>query len=222
MNGRRGRASFFGRAGFSLILLFVAGTWFLIVRRELDKADGQWGEAIGPILAIVLPALIGIVAVYGAAVIWARRAFARCETLRQRQPNAIVLPSGRVPALVSALQDLGCEEEFGFKPKYLPYSVSLVANPQGLEMWAGSPTVPMEYMSIDWSDITGVTQATIQELGRSSRGLEVVARSAADGRSVNLPFVIVGRGIGGLFPESESAIAILVEQILGLKNTSRI
>lgn len=57
---RSGKTRTYGKFGttFALFLVFAAGTWWLVVKRELDHAGGDWARAAAPILWVIVPTLV--------------------------------------------------------------------------------------------------------------------------------------------------------------------
>lgn len=128
--------------------------------------------------------------------------------------------SGRVPQLISALGSSGYPEEFDFNADHLPYALCLVANQDRLELWGGTPSAPFEYLFVGWDEVIDVVPTQVQELGRWSRGLLVSLRSSDGSRAVDLPFVVLGRGFAGLFPETEASVAGTATRIRAFKTAS--
>lgn len=194
---------------------FTAGMWYLVVRHAVDDAQGNWELAAEPILRVTIPALALIALIYAWVMVLSARTRARNQLLRDRFPDSLVLPSGRVPQLVRALGAPGLVEMYGHEASGLPYGLSLMISGDGIDIWAGSPRDPSIFLSVPWSDIVDVRATNVAEFARSSRGLVFELRAADSGDG--LPFIILGKGLGGLFPVSSSAIDRIRTEVWGMR-----
>jgi len=95
--------------------------------------------------------------------------------------------------------------------------ISLMASPNGISVWNGC-RAPREIRHWNWTDILELQASTFEELGRSSNGVEVTIRHA-DG-ALELPFVVVGAGFGGIMPAKLIRISQWVTEILQFREES--
>jgi len=199
--------------------VWVGAMWFLVVRRELEMARGDWVLAAGPIAAIGVPTLLGIVLIYVIVVAWAAHSSMRAAAIVAIQPDAIVLQAARASHLVAGLISAGLDERFDFVAKDFPHLFTFVANEEGIEAWGGPAREPYEYFWLPWSEVDAIRVSDITEIGRISRGLVVTVHSP-DHPPVDLEFVVDGNGLAGVVPMRERDLRVQVDNIAELKAAS--
>jgi hypothetical protein len=146
------------------------------------------------------PAVLGTVgATFVVVALWtiyALPAYLRHRKTVTANPGAIVLSSGSGSAMNSVL------DGWLDGPGALPLLFNLVATPKGMTLQKGTDSV---LLSVPWRKVKSVTPTLVQERARLTRGIQFVVRS--NGAEVTLPFIILGRGPFGSFPESAGAIS---------------
>src|SRR5690606_16409273 len=125
-------------------------------------------------------------------MIWAARAGQRAAVIAAARPGAIVLRAGRARGARRAVQALRAEVRF------VPLGLTLLADDMGFEVWCGSPEHPVRLGRVAWDAVAEVRVSRVTRLGRASGGITVVVRDASDGAAVEVPFLVLGSGLGGL------------------------
>ena len=96
--------------------------------------------------------------------------------------------------------------------RYLPFGLTLVADDTGFEWWAGSAEHPIRLGRVRWEAVTEVAAAHMSVGGRARMGVRIVVDRGA-GEPVDLPFSVIGAGLGGLFTPSAAQLEALVETL---------
>jgi hypothetical protein len=147
--------------------------------------------------------LLGIAIVFGGAWLWRLRNSMRDAGLAEL-PGTTVLSTARTRELFTAILALQSGGVIDHLVK-VPLGLSLVVSREGIEVWGGSPRHPKEVFALPWGAVSSIEPTMIEELGRRSRGIALTV-SDLEGE-VRVPFVIVGGGLGGLFPLSSARLA---------------
>lgn len=190
----------------SLLVVAVIGTWLLIVIRAMEGPAAGLGARLGLVAFALAAAVTVLAAIYIGAISWASISRRRGETLQLAEPDAVVFASGRVPHLIRGLKRAGYDKRFDFVAANLPYGLSFVGNKSGFRVYGGSARAPFEYFTISWAETTVLARITVQEFGRVTPAILVVVRPRNSEAPIELPFIVLGRGPGGLFPKTPAAI----------------
>jgi hypothetical protein len=183
-------------AGILSLLIPVFGFGYLTYRSTL-KDTGSSAAAWRDVGSIGVDVLIAFVVLMCAISAIKSVSSRRERTLRSRFPMALVLSSGIIPQLRQAAMNSLSVENDGYVLTKRSWYISLMAAPDGISMWNGWGE-PREIGRWDWTDVLDIQASTFEELGRSSNGVAITIRHGEG--SLELPFVIVGSGFGGLFP----------------------
>lgn len=149
--------------------------------------------------AVSVAALI----VFGMLLLWSARAGHRAAHLAQLRPGATVVRATRAFAVPAAAR------ASGMPTRYLPFGLTLVADDTGFEWWAGSAEHPVRLGRVRWEAVTEVTAAQMGVGGRARSGVRIVVDRGA-GDQVELPFSVIGSGLGGLFTPAAAQLEELV------------
>ena len=146
--------------------------------------------------AAVLGTVGAAFVVFAVWALYSLPAYVNNRRIVAASPGAIVLATGCGSAMNQVLDDWS-EGPAGF-----PLLFSLVATPMGIVLRKRADS---ELLSIPWRDVASVTPMMIQERARTSNGVQLAVRS--HGAEVLLPFIILGRGPFGSFPERTAVIS---------------
>lgn len=187
--------------------VFVPGMWFLVIRRELDYARGDWSLAIGPILGLVVPLAGFLLLLFGGIAIWGRRAVARNQTLAESSPSALILACRRTALLVRSIDSVLDDDGVQVYQVSLPAECSLVISAAGMSAWGGPPMAPHRLFEISADAIADVQPTRIVGFGYFYAGFVVTTRpSTGDADGLELPFVVMRRRGRGIFAESWKSV----------------
>ena len=203
-----------GLGGIVSLLISVFGFGYLTYRSTL-KDTGSTEAAWRDVGSIGLIAFIGLLVLM--VVLAAIRSVSsrRDRKLRSRFPTALVLSSVTIPQLRQALNKSAADKD-GLQLPRFGY-ISLMASPNGVSVWNGWRE-PTEIRHWKWRDVLELQASTFEELGRSSNGVEITIRHG-DG-ALELPFVVVGAGFGGIMPAKLKRISQWVTEILQFREES--
>jgi hypothetical protein len=190
------------------------------IARVWLAAGRDWSAVVREIPVLAIATLALLVPFYTLAFVLSTRREAIAHAIKKDQPEGIVFTSGRTPDLPPALKRVGYEEQAEMRAKDLPLSLCIVGNAHGVAMWGGSPKQPYEYFHVPWSSVATVTSADIYEFGRTTRGLNVVVHDKSGLSDVALPFIVTGRGPGGLFAQPRLVIEGILRELLSLKEAA--
>ena len=207
MNTKRSPSPFgrLGIAGFSLAAFFVLMQivqGFLRSGQEEGSALLAIGIGLNYFLWLAVPLSV-------AMLLWRATGVVRETRLRRRFPESEVLTAGRSSELPDRIAQLRGSKFRKLSFTAFPASVSLVLDTSALSVWMGV-IEPFEVFRFEWRDVENLRAIEIAELGRSSAGLGVTV--SHEKALIELPFIVMGRGFAGLFPESKSRLEMLSER----------
>lgn len=158
---------------------------------------------------LVLTAIITVTVmiIFVAAMIWAARAAQRAAVLAAARPGAVVLQAQRAPGLAQGLDALRAEV------LVVPIGLTIVADDSGLEVWSGSAEQPLRLGRAPWQVIAEVRATRVTRWGRAGGGITVTLAGDPDAAPIELPFAVVGHGLGGLFAPSGPRLEALVDAL---------
>lgn len=143
---------------------------------------------------LLLAALVSgtVLVLFAGVMIWSARAGQRAAVIAAARPGAVVLRAGRATGARRAVRALRTEVPF------VPVGLTLLADHTGFEVWCGSPEHPVRLGRAPWDAVSDVRVTRVSRLGRASGGITVTVLDGAGGAPVEIPFVILGSGLGGL------------------------
>ncbi len=142
---------------------------------------------------------------FAGLMIWSTRAGQRVAALAAARPGALVLRGMRARGLRSAVRALRAETPF------VPIGLTLLADDSGFEVWGGSAEHPVRLGRARWDEVVDVHVAHVTRWGRASDGIVVTV--AEDDRIVELPFAVLGSGLGGLCVPTAEELAGYVDAL---------
>jgi hypothetical protein len=194
---------FVGLIGYLALIIFIGGQVILSVRAGQPVVDFFFG-------AVPLWIVLGVLLL--TCMLGFRRLFmiVRDRRVRQRTPGAVVYSAVRVIELAKAADSLPDERIVGIARKF-PMQFSFVVHPDGdLDFWRAVPEF-RSFLHIESAEIQGFRADVTQESGRITRC--IVIGVGVLGAVVDLPIVVVGRGLFGSFPPKIAALERLARRI---------
>jgi hypothetical protein len=188
---------FLGALAFSAVLSFHDGLSLSATAQFL-------------VLAAVIAVSVGIA--FTIAMIWATRAAQRAAVLAEARPGAVVLRAQRAPGLAPAVHALSAEIPM------MPLGLTIVADDSGLEVWSGSPENLLRIGRAPWHAVADIRVTRVTRLGRAGGGIVVTVADPSGDALTDLPFAIVGVGLGGLFAPTGARL----ESVVSALNSRRV
>lgn len=96
--------------------------------------------------------------------------------------------------------------------------ISVIATPDGLELWGGGPGGYERVARINQSSITNVTASTVQLRYRTGAGIRMTITHGSQSGQVAL--CVTGGGLLGIFPMKEEKIQRILDPWIGGRPTS--
>ncbi len=158
---------------------------------------------------LLLAAIVtgGVLVLFAVLMVWSTRAGHRAAALAAARPGALVLRGGRARGLRRAVRALRTEVPF------VPIGLTLLADTTGFEVWCGSAEHPVRLGRVPWESVADIRVTRVTRLGRATGGVTVTVLDGAAGAGVELPFAVLGSGLGGLAvpdgPELEQIVCAL-------------
>lgn len=172
--------------------LFLAYVTSLGISGAVALRGGARTESVIDFLLLAAIVTGAVLLLFALVMIWAARAGQRGAVLAQTRPGAIVLRAGRARGARRAVRALRAETRF------VPAGVTLLADHTGFEVWCGSPEHPVRMGRVAWDAVDDIRVSRVTRLGRSIAGFVLVVREAGEDAPVELPFLVLGSGLGGL------------------------
>ena len=189
-----------------LLIVFLSFTVLAAVGRQTAYARDAGEDPLPRLLNLAAWVAGGITLLLLGAFLWRLSALRKRNALAAGRPDALVVSVLRSVQVRDALKSiLGTNE----KQSVVPAALNLLADSVGIAVLDGSQTL----VSFGWGDVRAIEPTIVQELGRTSRGLAIVIER--DDLQLELPFIVTGRGLGGLFPEHQDVLEDLSRAIEG-------
>lgn len=186
--------------------LFLGFLGALALSAAMTFHDGLSLTAAADFLVLAGIIAVVVLTAFTVAMVWAARAAQRAAVLESARPGALVLRAQRAPGLAPAVHALSAEIPV------MPIGLTIVADDSGIEVWAGSPENLLRVGRAPWHTVADIRVTRMTRMGRAGGGI-VVSVFDGSGATTELPFAIVGVGLGGLFaptgPRLESVVAAL-------------
>lgn len=208
------RPSVFGRLAadfFFFALAFLAYCLVVFIRSSSLDPGNTFDAVVRQNIGGASIALLLFLAV----VVWRMGYYARSRQLAREHSFAVIFDTGRTKALGDVVR-LVSSGQVG-QARALPLGLTGVVDESGLALWGGWSDLD-RLVILRWDDIRSLNVAEIAELGRRSRG--IVVRTRIDGSDVDVPLIVTGGGVAGLFPKSRKEIEALIKRIEALRPTS--
>lgn len=158
---------------------------------------------------LLLAAIVtgGVLVLFAVLMIWSARAGHRAAALSTARPGALVLRGARARGLRRAVRALRTDVPF------VPLGLTLLADDTGFEVWCGSAEHPVRLGRASWERVADIRVTRVTRLGRATGGITVTVLDGPDEAGVELPFAVLGSGLGGLTvpdgPELENIVCTL-------------
>lgn len=158
---------------------------------------------------LLLAAIVSgsVLVLFAVLMIWSARAGHRVAALAAARPGALVLRGARARGLRRAVRALRTDVPF------VPVGLTLLADDTGFEVWCGSAEHPVRLGRAPWERVADIRVTRVTRLGRATGGITVTMLDGADETGVELPFAVLGSGLGGLAvpdgPELEHLVCAL-------------
>lgn len=184
--------------------LFLGFLGALALSAAITFHDGLSLTAAADFLAIaaIIAVMVGIA--FATAMVWGVRAAQRADVLAQARPGAVVLRAQRAPGLAPAAHALRADIPV------MPIGLTLVADDSGIEVWSGSPENLLRVGRAPWHAVADVRATRVTRMGRAGGGIVVTVLDPSGDAMTELPFAIVGVGLGGLFAPTGARLEAIV------------
>lgn len=155
---------------------------------------------------LVLATAVSLAALtaFGFLLLWSTRAGHRASNLAAARPGATVIRGTRAFGLTRAVRASQTTMPF------VPLGLTLIADDTGFEWWAGSAEHPVRLGRTPWESIDAVRATRVTRWGRLTGGITVGTSSEDGAEALELPFAVMGAGLGGLFSPEATEIEELV------------
>jgi hypothetical protein len=144
---------------------------------------------------------------FAGLMVWSTRAGHRVAVIASLRPGAVVLRGARARGLRSAVRSLHTDVPF------VPIGLTLLADDTGFEVWAGSPEHPLRLGRAPWESVVDIRVTRVTRWGRATGGFTVTVVSGPDAGRTELPFAVLGAGLGGLSAPTGAELERIVEAL---------
>lgn len=187
--------------------LFLAYLGALVLAAAAAFHGGFGQDAVADFLLLAAIVTGSVLVLFAVLMIWSARAGHRADALAAARPGALVLRGGRAAGLRRAVSALRTEVPF------VPVGLTLLADDRGFEVWCGSAEHPLRLGRAPWEAVSDIRVTRVTRLGRATGGITVTVLDGSEGAAVELPFAVLGSGLGGLAvpsgPELEQLVCAL-------------
>jgi hypothetical protein len=200
-----GQPSVAPAASTAFMVVIVIAAISLTLRR-----DGPV-EALGYV-AFLATFLLGgalVAAILNVACVLRNRRIVRART------DTVAITSVRYTSLSLAMDQLEVAERQSIAD--LPYFLCLTIDSRGMEVWGGF-IAPKRYCRFPWAQVENLEYRTI-DLDHF-RGISAQIRTVS-GELVELPFILSGAGLLGLFTYSQQRITSLLAAMASLRGDAQ-
>lgn len=185
--------------------LFLGFLGALALSAVMAFHDGLTLDAAAGFLMLAAVIAACVLGAFAVVMIWGARAGQRAEVLAQARPDAVVLRAQRAPRLAGAVHALNAEVAV------VPLGLTIVADDAGFEVWSGSPEHLLRVGRAPWEAVADIRVTRVTRMGRAGGGIVLtVADPSGDGGPIELPFALVGVGLGGLFAPTGARLTSIV------------
>jgi hypothetical protein len=184
--------------------LFLGFLGALALSAVMAFHDGLTLNAAVGFLMLAAVIAASVLGAFTIVMIWGARAGQRAEVLAQARPGAVVLRAQRAPRLAGAVHALNAEVAV------VPLGLTIVADDAGFEVWSGSPEHLLRVGRAPWDAVADIRVTRVTRMGRGGGGIVVTVLGAPGEAVVELPFALVGVGMGGLFAPTGARLTSIV------------
>jgi len=200
----RGTAKLFESTRATPTPLFLGFLGGLALAAALTFQDGVTLSSAAHFLILAALIATSVLVAFAVAMVWAARAAQRAGVLAAARPGAVVLQAQRAPGLAPAASALSAEIPV------MPIGLTIVADDSGVEVWAGSPEHLLRIGRAPWHAVADIRVTRMTRMGRAGGGIVVTVFDPAGDSMTELPFAIVGVGLGGLFAPTGARLESMV------------
>lgn len=187
--------------------LFLAYVSSLALSGAAALRGGVSADAMADFLLLAALVTGTVLVLFAVLMIWSARAGQRAAVLAAARPGALVLRAGRAAGARRAVRALRTEVPF------VPIGLTLLADDSGFEVWCGSPEHPVRLGRAAWDGVADIRITRVTRLGRASGGITVSVLADADDATVDVPFVVLGSGLGGLAAPCGTELELIVDAL---------
>jgi len=200
----RGRSHPLASARATPTPLFLGFLGALVLSAAVTFRDGLTLTAAADFLMLAALIAVSVLAAFAVAMVWAARAAQRAAVLAEARPGAVVLRAQRAPGLAPAVHALSAEIPV------VPIGLTIVADDSGIEVWSGSPEHLLRIGRAPWHAVADIRVTRMTRMGRAGGGIVVTVFDPSTESMSELPFAIVGVGLGGLFAPTGARLEAIV------------
>jgi|GEM_PF-1989800 len=187
--------------------LFLAYLASLALAAAAAFSGGFGTNAVVDFLLLAATVTGSVLVLFAVLMVWSARAGHRAAAIAAARPGALVLRGARARGLRRAVSALRTDVPF------IPIGLTLLADETGFEVWCGSAEHPVRLGRVPWESVADIRVTRVTRLGRATGGITLTVLDGADGTGVELPFAVLGSGLGGLAvpdgPELEQLVDAL-------------
>lgn len=198
------RAQAYGSGHVTPTPLFLGFLGALALSAVMSFHSGLSLAAAVDFLLLAAVIAVCVLTAFTIALVWAARAGQRAEVLAEARPGAVVLRAQRAPGLAPAVHALSAEIPV------VPIGLTIVADDSGIEVWSGSPENLLRIGRAPWHAVVGIRATRVTRMGRAGGGIIVTVVDPSGESMAELPFAIVGVGLGGLFAPTGARLEAMV------------
>ena len=192
--------------------LFVGYVSSLALAAAVSFRRGIEASAIADFLLLAASVTAGALALFAVVLVWSARARQRASELERLRPGAVTLRATRADGLERAVRALPADVPF------VPLGMTLLTDDTGVEVWCGSAEHPLRLGRAPWEAVLGIRVAHIARWGRATRGI-VVTVSDGRGAHIELPFGVLGSGLGVLAVPEHAELERMAESLRARRPT---
>ena len=203
--------------GLAPAIVLVIGTLVLVFVRAFGSSYGEgWNDILefAPFYVGAIAAAFILIALYN----W--YADARDRRLAREHPTALVFGSEMTPALKQRLRSDPDRYSSPAVVGRAPHLFTVVADADGITLWNGPASNPVEFWGIDWRTVSGIRPATHRLDYKTVRGLVFDTSTGAVLGTLEIaprpkgPFSVS-------FSYSDAELTALTERVTELWRTAR-
>src|SRR5690606_5047416 len=187
--------------------LFLAYLASLALAAAGSFLGGFGTDAVVDFLLLAAIVSGSVLVLFAVLMIWSARAGHRVAALTAARPGALVLRGARARGLRRAVRALRTDVPF------VPIRLTLLADDTGFEVWWGSAEHPGRLGRAPWWRAADGRVTRGAGVCRAAGGSTVTMLDGGDETGVELPFAVLGSGLGGLAvpdgPELEHLVCAL-------------
>jgi hypothetical protein len=197
------------------LFLMVVGQIVLVVT-QIVRGGNPARDSIGDVLSGLTWSLGLCLAFTVGLYLWRLPTIARGARLRQL--HATVVSAWRTPEFVAAGKQVIFDRTGSDDGIPVAMNLTLGADTAHVAIWQGWPRQAREVFAASWAEVSRIELGSVLDRNRPLAALTVWIRSRSG--DIALPFVVNGRGIAGLFPQTVPALESLVVELETLRQAA--